>query len=206
LPVIHKDSSERIIKLNTSPIRDTQNNISGGMVLAEDVTERIRAERALAISEAQYRAIVEDQTELIYRSLADNTLTFVNAAYCRYFGMSREDILEKDIRPEVYRDDRDMVNNSLRTLSEDNPVCSLEYRIVMPDGNLRWHQWTHRAIYNKTGEIVGYQSVGRDINENKQAEEKLTFLSHHDVLTGLYNRLYFEQTMQKWETNNNSVG
>lgn len=206
LPVIHKDGSGRIIKLNTSPIRDTQGHIIGGMVLAEDVTERIRAERALAISEAQYRAIVEDQTELIYRSLADNTLTFVNAAYCRYFGMSREDILEKDIHPEVYWEDRDKVNSSLRTLSEDKPVCSLEYRIVMPDGSLRWHQWTHRAIYNRTGEIVDYQSVGRDINESKLAEEKLTFLSHHDVLTGLYNRLYFEQAMQKWETNNNSVG
>ena len=206
LPVIHKDGSGRIIKMNTSPIRDTQGHIIGGMVLAEDVTERIRAEQALAISEAQYRAIVEDQTELIYRSLADNTLTFVNAAYCRYFGMSREDILEKDIHPEVYWEDRDKVNSSLRTLSEDKPVCSLEYRIVMPDGSLRWHQWTHRAIYNRTGEIVDYQSVGRDINESKLAEEKLTFLSHHDVLTGLYNRLYFEQAMQKWETNNNSVG
>ncbi|MDD3853267.1 MAG: PAS domain S-box protein [Syntrophomonadaceae bacterium] len=196
LPVIHKNGSERIIKLNTSPIRDTQNRIIGGMVLAEDVTERNRAERALAISEAQYRAIVEDQTELIYRSLADNTLTFVNAAYCRYFEMSREDILEKDIYPEVYREDQNMVSSSLRGLSADNPVCTLEYRIVMPDGSLRWHQWTHRAIYNQTGEIVDYQSVGRDINKSKLAEEKLTFLSQHDVLTGLYNRLYFVQAMQ----------
>ncbi len=206
LPIIHKDGSERIIKLNASPIRDTQNRIVGGMVLAEDVTERIRAERALAISEAQYRAIVEDQTEMIYRSLADNTLTFVNAAYCRYFGICREDILEKDLRPEVYCEDRDMVNSCLQNLTEDNPACSVEYRVVMPDGSLRWHQWTHRAIYNQNGEIIDYQSVGRDINESKLAEEKLTFLSQHDVLTGLYNRLYFEQAMQKWETNSETVG
>lgn len=206
LPVIHKDGSGRIIKMNTSPIRDTQGHIIGGMVLAEDVTERIRAEQALAISEAQYRAIVEDQTELIYRSLADNTLTFVNAAYCRYFGMSREDILEKDIHPEVYWEDRDMVNSSLRALSQEKPVCSLEYRIVMPDGSLRWHQWTHRAIYDQIGEIIDYQSVGRDINESKMVEEKLTFLSQHDVLTGLYNRFYFEQSMQKWENISEPVG
>lgn len=45
--------------------------------------------KALKGSEYSYRAVVEDQTELICRFLPDCTLTFVNDAYCRYFGKSR---------------------------------------------------------------------------------------------------------------------
>ena len=61
--------------------------------MAEHLGERDRQvaaqTAALRVSEARYRAIVEDQTELICRYQPDGTLTFVNEAYCRYFGLSR---------------------------------------------------------------------------------------------------------------------
>jgi PAS domain-containing protein len=58
------------------------------------IARRIRGE-----AEQRYRAVVEDQTELICRWLPDGTLTFVNGAYCRYFQKSPEELLGKSFMP-----------------------------------------------------------------------------------------------------------
>jgi len=40
----------------------------------------------------------------------------------------------------------------------------------MPDGTIRWQRWSDRAIFDSSGTITEYQSVGQDITEQKQAE------------------------------------
>jgi DNA-binding NtrC family response regulator len=55
--------------------------------------EHLATQRALELSERRYRAIVEDQSELIIRMLPDLTVTFVNGAYCRYFGYQPDALL-----------------------------------------------------------------------------------------------------------------
>lgn len=206
VPIIHKNGSERIIKLNTSSLLGDGDKIIGGMVLAEDITERKLAQQALEISEAQYRAIVEDQTELICRSHPDGRIIFVNEAYCRYFNQKREEVLEKNFNLPIHPEDRTWVMQQMNSLSPENPSCTLEYRVVLCDGDIRWQQWTHRAIFDGFGNLVNYQSVGRDITEQKAAQEKLTYLSQRDPLTGLYNRRYFEEALKRYESSSNPVG
>ncbi|HOT02783.1 MAG TPA: PAS domain S-box protein [Methanolinea sp.] len=135
--------------------------------------ERIRAEEALAKSEEQYRNVVEDQTELISRFLPDGTHVFVNNAYCRYFGFSREEILGHRFKPVIPREDKERVRQFFESLTEQNPVGSIEHRIIMPDGSIRWQRWSDRAIYDAKGALIEYQSVGRDITEIRDALEAL---------------------------------
>ena len=63
-----------------------------GVFLSVRGAERLRTIERLRAAEARYRGVVEDQTELICRFLPDWTLTFVNEAYCRYFGKSRDEL------------------------------------------------------------------------------------------------------------------
>ncbi|MDJ0705263.1 MAG: PAS domain-containing protein [Leptolyngbyaceae cyanobacterium MO_188.B28] len=138
-----------------------------------DITGRRRMEEALRASEASYRAIVEDQTELICRFAPDGVLTFVNDAYCRYFGKRREELVGNRFLPLIPKEDWDIVQNVVATLDTNHPVKTVEHRVILPSGEIRWHQWSDRAIFDNQDQVVEYQAVGRDITERKRAEEEL---------------------------------
>jgi PAS domain S-box-containing protein len=150
-------------------------------MMAENLQERdaqVEAQTtALLMNEARYRAIVEDQTELICRFLPDGTLTFVNEAYCRYFDKRREDLIGHSFIPMIPEEDKSLVEAAFGSLNFDNQVVTYEHRVLMPDGNVRWHQWTDRLIFLDNKKVVEYASVGRDITERKQAEDELKRLN-----------------------------
>jgi PAS domain S-box-containing protein len=125
--------------------------------------------------------VVEDQTEFICRFLPDGTHVFVNDAYCRYFGLNREEIVGHRFRPTVPDEDRERMKRFFASLTPDHPIDSIEHRIIMPDGALRWQRWSDRAIFDPSGTVTEYQSVGLDISERKRAEEELR--SAHEQLT-----------------------
>ncbi len=143
------------------------------LALTTNVFKRRRAEGRLRQSEAQYRGIVEDQTELICRNLPDGTLTFVNDAYCRYFNRSRDELIGKSFMPLIPDEYHQIIKDYFISLGSENPVATHEYRIILPDGESRWNQWTNRAILNDDGQVIEFQGVGRDITERKMAEEAL---------------------------------
>jgi PAS domain S-box-containing protein len=142
-------------------------------VVARDIGERLRTQEQLRRSEAYYRAVIEDQTELICRYTPDLVVTFVNDAVCRYFDSPQETIIGQSFFPFVPEQDRDMVVTAVKSLTGENPVGSVEHRIRLSSGEIRWQQWTNRAILNERNEIIGYQSVGRDVTERKRYENQL---------------------------------
>lgn len=130
----------------------------------------IRTVDSLENSERRYRMVVEDQTEFICRFLRDYTLTFVNEAYCHYFGKPRGQIIGKSFIPIVPPRDRKMIKEGIASLCMDKPAIFYDQQIKYPGGEIRWQHWTNRAVFDKTGRIVEYQAIGRDITERKEVE------------------------------------
>ncbi|MBE9180340.1 PAS domain-containing protein [Oculatella sp. LEGE 06141] len=137
-----------------------------------DISERKQAEAALRQSEARYLAILQDQTDLIIRFLPDGTLTFVNEAFCRYFGLARAEVIGQCYEPSVLEEDREWVAQQLQTIHPDNPVVCIENRVIA-QGQIRWTQWVNRGIFDEQGQKVELQGVGRDISDRKRVEEEL---------------------------------
>ncbi|HNX17367.1 MAG TPA: PAS domain S-box protein [Methanoregula sp.] len=130
-------------------------------------------QKLLEDSERKYRNVVEDQTEFICRFLPDGTHVFVNEAYCRYFGMTHDEIIGYRFRPKVPEDDRQRLAGFFAALNQAHPHGTVEYRIILPDGSVRWHRWGVRAIFDTSGTIIEYLSVGRDINDEMATKAAL---------------------------------
>ena len=143
----------------------------------EKASDRQNAENAIRQSEARYLAIVEDQTELICRYLPDGKITFVNQAYCRYFGLQPFDLLGKCFMSLLPEAEREIFQQQYTSVSPDNPIFTCEHQVILPSGEIRWHQWIDRAIFDESGQIVEYQAQGRDVTQLKQAEIALLELN-----------------------------
>ncbi|WFN35581.1 PAS domain S-box protein [Methanogenium sp. S4BF] len=153
-------------------------------LIFEDITQRRECQAQLRMKEALYRAVVEDQTEFIIRYRPDRTITFVNDAYCRAFGIDRLEVIGTVFAPSIPAAYQKNVSSRLSGLTPDDPVVSFANPVIMPDGSEAWHQWTNRGIFTDSGTLVGYQSVGRDITEQMRIQkakcdlvEDLTLLS-----------------------------
>jgi PAS domain S-box-containing protein len=142
--------------------------------VGRDITTRKRADQALRESELRFRAIVEDQMEFIFRCSPDFRFTFINEAYVRQLGRRRDQIIGSSVLDLMTVDQQAQFNSQISRLTPASPTVTYEMSTVTPDGRAVWEEWTDRALFNETGRLVEYQSVGRDITRTKIFEATLT--------------------------------
>ncbi|MFO0981299.1 MAG: PAS domain S-box protein [Planctomycetota bacterium] len=166
-----KDETRVWTMVSTAPMFDDKLQFVGALAMITDITERKRSEMSLAISEAMYRGIVEDQTELICRFTPQGDLTFVNGAFCRYFGKRDPAALEGTRLLSLFsRENRGRLNEQLTTLGWKERVSTVELEIKQRGGVSSWLGWTSRAIFDKDGRLSEFQSIGRDLTDLKGLE------------------------------------
>ncbi|HAG85365.1 MAG TPA: hypothetical protein DCL61_30525 [Cyanobacteria bacterium UBA12227] len=161
------------VNLKLIALREQSGEIHYTLAMIEDITKRKQVLEALGQSEARYRAIVEDQTELICRFKPDGTLTFVNDAYCRYFNKQHSELIGYSFMPAIPEEDQEFVSQSFSSLSAQQPIITYEHRVILPGGEIRWQQWTDRVMFDNSGIMIEFQAVGRDITPLKQAEAEI---------------------------------
>ncbi|MDD1700072.1 MAG: PAS domain S-box protein [Methanoregula sp.] len=164
-----KEHNYKIKQLRTA-FEDGSNGI---ILIIEDITTQTAYQKMLELSEAQYRGIVEDQTEFITRFLPDGTLVFVNDAYARYLGKKKEELLGKQHIPDLGSDDMTIVHQSIHSLNTENPVITFECRIHHSSGQIRWNLWTVRVLFDDNRNPLEYQGVGKDNTEKREAETRI---------------------------------
>ncbi len=148
-------------------------DVGGIFILSELITDRVQAELALHESQERYRRVVEDQTDLICRYNSDYILTFVNQSYASLYGKHPEDLIGTNFFDLMPESERAGGIAHIDQLTSSKPLATTEHASLLPDGSIRWIQWTDRALIDETGKVTEYQGVGRDITERKQMEEAL---------------------------------
>lgn len=147
--------------------RDSGGAIVGLICASADVTERKRRD-------ARYRTVLEDQTELISRYRPDDVMVYVNDVYCRFFGKSAEQLIGQRWQPVAYPEDIPTIKAQLANMSPENPVITIENRVIAGDQGVHWMQFVNRGFFDTDGRLVETQSVGRDITDRKSMERQLS--------------------------------
>jgi PAS domain S-box-containing protein len=153
------------------PIRKTRGREFA--VLGESLDRMVETLKEMILDlkkkEEQYRGVVESQSELISRRGPDGTITFVNEAFCRYFGVSREDIIGTRFSPAII----DGARQRAESLTPESPVAAIEYRVNLPEGRVRWLKGHEQAFFDQGGRLLETQAVMTDITEQKRSEKAL---------------------------------
>lgn len=190
--LIRRDGSEVVIADSAAPIRDNKGHIEGVVLVFRDETDKRRMQEKIRISEETYRNLFYNAQVGLFRSrLTDGIILEANHQIAHMFGYeSREEFMDEFVAKEHYANQADR-DEMLRMLEKAGEVMHYEAQFHRKDGSKVWMLYSAR-MYSEEGWLEG---VMQDITTRVQAEEKLRYLSYHDVLTGLYNRVFLEEEM-----------
>jgi PAS domain S-box-containing protein len=134
--------------------------------------ERKHAEDALREGEKRYRAVVEDMPAMICRFMPDGLLTFVNSYYCSFFMKYKEELIGQNFFDFIPEDEKEKVKKIFQSMNRKRPTVVQEYQVVEQDGTKSWQEWTYRALFDEHDQLMEYQAIGRDITEQKVAQDE----------------------------------
>jgi PAS domain S-box-containing protein len=143
------------------------------VVLALDVTERVRAENALRASEARYRELFENASDLIATADLDGRLTAVNEAFVTALGYDRDELIGRALVELVPKQQRDRLSTARESkLAEPAVATVYEHELIAKDGRHVEVEVASRLIYRE-GTPIGIEAICRDITERKHLEAQL---------------------------------
>ncbi|MDX1977815.1 MAG: PAS domain S-box protein [Pseudanabaenaceae cyanobacterium bins.68] len=132
-----------------------------------------QTELALDESQQRYQQMIEMQSDYILHSLQDTTIIFANHALCNLLGLSLGQVIGKKWIDFIEPSEFEKIIGKIRQLCLDAPTFIFENEDQRAHQTKGWTQWLNRGIFNRYGELVEIQSVGRDISALKEAELEL---------------------------------
>ena len=176
---------ETPIKVLFNCIKNDDNEIIGGICIAEDLTESIKKQKDLNVSEENYKLIFENTTDVYYRTDVDGTILAISPAVIELLLVENIDVLIGSNVSNLYynQSDRVLLLEELKTNGKVN-----EYRIVLrkTDGSPITVEFNSKLIYNSKGEIDSIVGVFYDVTPRIEAEyEKSTNIWFFEMLRNI---------------------
>lgn len=168
--VIIKDGTERYFETSVGIIRNG-NDITGFQGSSKDITDRIKAEKALLESEKQNRMLIENMKEGLLRLDENGTLTFVNNSICKMLGYSKEELIGKHVRMLHEKEDDEIIEKRDRKRRQ-GIGDSYEANHINKAGDIIPTIVSATPILNQEGEFEGTVAVITDISAVKHAEQE----------------------------------
>jgi diguanylate cyclase (GGDEF)-like protein/PAS domain S-box-containing protein len=174
----------------------TQALLLANQRLNQDIAARKRTEQALQESEHRFRRLLALSSDWYWEQDAAFRFTSITGGFfdkgrldpLRFIGRTRWDNLPGMLGTRWGRD-------HIAQLEARQPFSNLEYSLVGSDGVTRWFSTSGEPVFDDQGEFRGYRGTGTEITERKLSEQRIHHIAHHDVLTGLPNRVLLQDRL-----------
>ncbi|HEX6007002.1 MAG TPA: PAS domain S-box protein [Burkholderiales bacterium] len=173
-PFTHEDGRTDWMRWSMVPWRRADGNIGGALLFAELRTEQVEARRALADSEARFRATFESAAVGIALVGRNGSILRANDSFVRMLGYSAEELRTKTFQELTYPDDLALNLTVLKKalVGETDTYC-IEKRYVRKDGGVVWASLSVGCVRKPDGRVDYFISVIEDITDRKHAEARL---------------------------------
>ena len=167
------------------------------LLAMEDITDRKLAEERISEVIRQQQAILDNIPNIAWLKDREGRYVAVNDPFSKAFGVAPKDLVGKndfDIFPtelavKYEKDFKEVITTGKRT--------SFEETLVDVEGKAQHVEKIKTPIFNDTGAVIGIIGIVYDITSSKEIEVSLRYDSTHDILTGLYNRAFFDEELER---------
>jgi diguanylate cyclase (GGDEF)-like protein/PAS domain S-box-containing protein len=189
---IRKDGAVLWVVIAASVVRNREGRPDYLVTVIQDITQRKRIEQALQDTEEQFQQLAEHVPEAFWiTDLKRHAMIYVSPAFERIHGARLRSMCAawRAWKDTLHPQDRNRVLEAHRTMACG--PSEIEYRIVRPDGAIRWVRACGYPVKNARGVIYRVAGTIEDITDRRELENRLQYQAHFDSLTGLPNRILF---------------
>ncbi len=196
-PLTLADKPWSLVAIRDDSAHQAAEDVRARVELTAIATELAAAE-ALAESEQRFRLAFESNVAgMIFVDVADKVLA-VNDSFCQMIGRSRKEIMERGLAPFTHPQDRGIAEETHRRLVTGE-VDHVRYvkRHLHKDGRVIAVEVSKAPARDASGNTVNFVISVRDVTEERALSAQLTHQTLHDSLTGLANRVLFEDRLSQ---------
>jgi PAS domain S-box-containing protein len=144
------------------------------VVVATDVTERVKYQEEAKLREQFLNSLIDSQTNFLIRLNADGFFTFVNKQFLKIFGHKKNEIIGKHFSITTMPDEIDLrVSEFINCIEHPGKVIQSVHRTVDKTGNIHNTEWEFIAITNEDGRVTEIQGIGQDITHKLKIEQEI---------------------------------
>ncbi|MDB6056445.1 MAG: sensor signal transduction histidine kinase [Verrucomicrobiales bacterium] len=180
VPIRYRDKNVGVLSIQSyTRGAYTEQNLATLQSLADQcggALARISVDEALRNSEEKFRQLADHISDTFWIAPPDfKGMQYVSIGYEQIWGRKRDDLYARpqDWEDSLFPDDRERVLSVFATLMKDEPQVSLEYRILRPDGTVRWVHDRGFQVRDADGKVIRLTGIGSDITQRKTAEAAL---------------------------------
>ena len=194
--VVQPNGATAHVRATAGPIRGEDGRVSGFVITTQDISERVGVQQRLSESQELFRNTLENVTLAAVQLDARGRIVYCNPHLAAMLGRPAEDVVGCDwfvefVPPELASTREDFA----RTMRGELELPHHENQIITAGGERRVIGWSTIIRHDVDGTAVGAISLGEDVTERRQTEQRVSHLAYHDDLTGLPNRMSFAENL-----------
>jgi len=180
-PILTRDGEQRFIEWNDTTLTDKQGKTTGLLAIGQDITWHIRLQQSLQESEARYRLLADNSTDMISRQNSNSEYIYVSPSSYLLLGYTPEELTGESFYKYVYPDDLNIARQKFDMALKQGESVLSTLRVLHKNGHYIWVEINSTPVLKKDSEMMNeIISVMRNITEQKETElrERKYLLEH----------------------------